>query len=97
MTTSLSRKILALLTFTAFAGLYACGGGAAVGETCAKENDVGECASGALCTKASTGELTCLKVCTAQSDCATGENCTGTTGSDTKVCQPSDTGAGCGN
>ena len=90
--TSYKLFSIALLALSA-AGLYACGGGA-IGAECSKENDTGECESGALCTKAESGVLTCLKVCTQQSDCAASENCTGTTGSDTKVCQGATGGVG---
>jgi hypothetical protein len=88
------RKLFSIFVLSmAAAGLYACSGGAAIGEACSTENDTGECASGALCTKAESGALTCLKICTQQSECGDTENCTGTTGSETKVCQDT-TGSG---
>ena len=46
-----------------------------------------ECETGAVCTNVSDA-LTCRKVCTDQTQCASTENCNGVSGTSTKSCQP---------
>jgi hypothetical protein len=64
----------------------ACGGGSAIGEACSQEADTDECVDGAVCAKAKSGDLECMKLCARQEDCSAGTECTGTTSS-AKVCQ----------
>jgi hypothetical protein len=85
MKNSLVHRIIALSFLVITVG--ACGGGAAVGAACTKENDVGECESGALCAKTASAVLQCQEICAAQTDCPATHNCNGTTGPE-KVCQP---------
>jgi len=83
----------------AFAGLsfaVACGGGAAIGESCDTEGNVDECESGAVCAKNVSDVLQCLKQCQTQADCAAEEDCNGITGSNIKACRPKDATSGTG-
>lgn len=78
--------ILALL----FATIVACGEGSR-GEECEEEGKVdGECDDGLVCGRKtdSTSDLVCLKQCTNQGDCASGENCNGVSGTSLKGCRP---------
>lgn len=65
----------------------ACGGEGEIGEACFKEADADECVEGAACAKTKSGDLSCMKVCVAQSDCPSDTECTGAKGT-AKVCQP---------
>jgi hypothetical protein len=62
---------------------------AEVGEECGESGvEAGECVDGAICGKHGTsGDLTCLKVCTVQTDCAANEDCNGVDGSNVKGCR----------
>lgn len=64
-------------------------GGADIGEACETEGNADECADGAICGKRADTDTSpiCLKICTSDSDCASGENCNGLTGSSTKACR----------
>lgn len=75
-----------LLAIVILAGVAACGGGAELGDSCDEEVADGECVDGAACAKDKSGELKCMRVCTLQTDCPTGTECTGTKSS-LKVCQ----------
>lgn len=59
-------------------GLVACGDND-IGESCEEEGRVsGECVEGAVCghkTSQTAGDLVCLKQCSANADCGSGEVC----------------------
>jgi hypothetical protein len=69
----------------------ACGGDAALGEECGEAGvEEGECEAGAICGKASdaSADLSCLKICTDQAECAANEGCNGVEGTNVKACRP---------
>lgn len=85
----MSKKILAALFLVSIAGIsFACGG-AEVGEACETEGAEDECVDGAICGKHSDTDSApqCLKICTGDADCASGESCNGVSGSSTKACR----------
>jgi len=90
------RALFAIVSFAGLVGLIACGGGAAVGESCDTEGNADECESGAVCAKNESDVLQCLKVCASQTDCAAEEECNGITGSSLKACRSKDTTGGSG-
>lgn len=85
------RKAWFLLTSVLLVGAIAACSDAAQGEACEEEGKVdGECEEGLVCGKQKTtgGDLVCLKQCSSQADCASGEDCNGTAGSSLKGCRP---------
>jgi hypothetical protein len=74
----------------ALASLIAgCSSEAEVGEECGEAGvEAGECVEGAICGKHDgTGELSCLVVCTDQTNCRADEDCNGVEGSSVKGCR----------
>lgn len=72
--------------------LAACGGASDLGESCDVSGDADECVEGAICGQTGdNGALTCLRACTDQSQCGTGEDCNGVSGTSTKGCRPKST------
>ena len=65
--------------------LAACGGGAAVGESCSRSGSIDECHDGAICDTDLGGSL-CLKICADDKDCAGTEACNGVSSSNIKAC-----------
>jgi hypothetical protein len=69
----------------------ACGGddGGAIGSACSESGATGQCVAGSVCGAHADIDASqrCLKVCTQQSDCATGEDCNGVDGSSLKGCR----------
>ena len=83
------RKLGLSLAFL-LASIVACGEGSR-GESCEEEGKVdGECDDGLVCGKKSdtSSDLACLKQCTQQGDCASGEGCNGVAGTSLKGCRP---------
>jgi hypothetical protein len=79
---------LGLLCFLALA----CGGDdvGAIGSACSESGaTTGQCAAGSVCGAHADIDASqrCLKVCTQQSDCASGEDCNGVDGSSLKGCR----------
>jgi hypothetical protein len=65
----------------------ACGGHAPIGDPCDTAGETRGCEDGAVCTNQASGNV-CRKLCTAQTDCHTGETCNGISGTSLKSCQP---------
>lgn len=59
-----------------------------IGESCKTAGDATACVSGAMCTNNAAGGNTCRKSCTADSECATTEQCNGVSSTTIKSCQP---------
>ena len=69
-------------------GVPGCGGGASQGEACDESGvQAGECEEGTICGQDVAGELVCLKICYAQTDCPATEECNGVEGSTFKGCR----------
>lgn len=85
------RKAWCLLFAVIFIGILpACGDGE-LGDSCDEAGKVkGECEEGLVCGKKSdsSSDLSCLKQCSAQSDCGSSEDCNGVAGSSLKGCRP---------
>ena len=84
------RPLLAILVVLASAVvLPACKSENKLGEACEEPGKTkDECADGTVCTHDTTGGLLCLKICTEQAQCATGEDCNGTDNAAVKACVP---------
>jgi len=81
---------LGILFAILFVSVIACGEGSK-GEECGESGKVdGECEDGLVCGKKSdtSEDLACLKQCTQQGDCASGESCNGVSGTSLKGCRP---------
>lgn len=83
-------KLISLACFLGAVGLFACGGGAAIGEPCDTAGSADECEDGALCDTLSNGTTECLQTCVEKADCPEGYDCNGTSGSSIKTCHPDD-------
>ena len=67
--------------------LVAACGGSELGDSCEQEGEISECDDGLVCGKNKpSNDLVCLKRCTESSDCPSGQECNGLTGS-LKACQ----------
>lgn len=75
--------------FLVSVGMVSLACSADIGEDCDTEGSSDECVDGAICGKRSDSDAKpiCLKVCSADTDCASGENCNGVTGSSAKACR----------
>lgn len=83
------------LAFAIGLASWACGGEKKLGESCDESGKTdGECESGGVCGKQTSGSLQCLKVCTQQTDCSADQECNGVEGSSTKGCRLKDTTSG---
>lgn len=80
-------RYFSILFPVALLALTSCGS-PKIGESCKTAGDSAACESGAMCTNNSGGGNTCFKVCTADSECATTEQCNGVSGTNIKSCQP---------
>jgi hypothetical protein len=85
------RKVGTFLAVLLILGtVVACGDGD-IGEDCDEEGVVGgECVDGAVCGKRDSqtaGGLVCLKQCTTQADCGSGEDCNGVGSTSLKGCR----------
>lgn len=60
---------------------------AELGESCEKPGSADECVDGAICTNDGDANV-CRKACGDDSECESGEQCNGITGTNTKSCQP---------
>lgn len=82
------RKWLAV-GFLVSVGALSVACAAEIGEDCETEGSTDDCVDGAVCGKRSDtdGTPVCLKVCTTDTDCSSGENCNGVTGSSIKACR----------
>jgi hypothetical protein len=76
-----------VMLFAAAVLSVACGGTAKLGESCDTSGAADECESGGVCGKDKAGALKCLKVCAAQADCSSTEECNGVEGSSQKACR----------
>ncbi len=83
------KNVLTALALASFVTVLPACSGAEVGETCETEGAADECVEEAICGKPSdsAAEPQCLKICTADTDCAASESCNGVTGSSTKACR----------
>ena len=81
--------ILGVVVAGGVAGSVAgCGGVAAVGEACEVAGSTDdECEENAICGDDGSGALACLVICVEQTDCASGEECNGVSGSNIKGCR----------
>ncbi len=78
-------KFFALLLFVV-AGITFFGASCG-GDECKTAGSTSECGGGTVCDSNGTA-LSCLKICTAQGDCDTSENCEGVSSSSLKACHP---------
>ena len=78
------NKWLAPALVLAALGIAACGT-AGLGESCSDIGETSGCDDGLICD-VNVGEKVCVKVCTADSECASTEACTVVTGMTTKAC-----------
>lgn len=83
---TIRRMMLAAMV--AGGALVACGGEGDIGEGCDTPGATDECVADAVCTNDSGGGATCREICVEQTDCPTGYNCNGVSGSSIKSCQP---------
>ena len=66
----------------------ACSSEKKLGEACEESGKTeGECESGGVCGKQTSGSLQCLKTCSAQTDCPAEQECNGVEGSSVKGCR----------
>lgn len=87
-------KFLALLVaFVAcVSASSACSSEHKLGESCdVSGKSDGECESGGVCGKNTSDSLVCLKVCSAQTDCAADQDCNGVEGTSAKGCRTKST------
>jgi hypothetical protein len=77
-----------LLGVTALLVLGACGSKAELGEECSEVGSTDPCEDGLVCDTLSTSSAAtaCLKVCTADTDCASTQACTGVSKGNLKAC-----------
>ena len=67
--------------------LFGCGAND-IGEPCKELGKTdGECESGGVCGKDTSGALRCLKICAQQTDCPATQECNGVEGSSLKACR----------
>jgi len=55
---------------------------------CTLPGEQGRCPGDSVCAQIFSGEVVCLKRCTAQADCRPDTDCTGITGSGARACRP---------
>jgi hypothetical protein len=80
------KRILSLLIV--FSLFVACSSENKLGEACEETGKTdGECESGSVCGKDTSGTILCLKVCTVQTDCGGDNECNGVEGSSLKACR----------
>jgi hypothetical protein len=85
------RNFFVVLGVVVGVGVAACGNGE-LGESCDTEGvQGGECDEGLVCGKhtSTSNDLTCLKQCSSQAECAADESCSGTAGGSLKGCRKS--------
>ncbi len=81
-----TKHIVALIPLALVLALAACNG-SSVGDACATPGSTDECGSDAVCDADTKLGTVCLELCKADSDCPSGDTCSGTTGS-LKGCHP---------